>query len=59
MIRFGIRFPQICFEKFINFELTYQIYIKIKELDYLLKNQQFLIDYIQKIILMRRHVDYF
>ena len=49
MIRFGIRFPEICFEKFINFELTYQIYIKIKEIDYLLKNLQFLIDYIQKI----------
>ena len=49
MIRFGIRFPEICFEKFINFELSSQIYIKIKELEYLLKNQQFLIDYIQKI----------
>ena len=52
MIRFGIRFPEICFEKFINFELSSQIYIKIKELDYLLKNQQFLIDYIQKIQLI-------
>ena len=49
MIRFGIRFPEVCFEKFVNFELSSQIYIKIKELDYLLKNQQFLIDYIQKI----------
>ena len=49
MIRFGIRFPEICFEKFINFELSSQFYIKIKELDYLLKNQQFLINYIQKI----------
>ena len=49
MIRFGIRFPEICFENFINFELSSQIYIKIKELEYLLKNQQFLIDYIQKI----------
>ena len=49
MIRFGIRFPEICFENFINFELSSQIYIKIKELDYLLKNQQFLIDHIQKI----------
>ena len=29
MIRFGIRFPEICFEKFINFELSSQIYIKI------------------------------
>ena len=38
MIRFGIRYPEICFEKFINFELSSQIYIKIKELDYLLKN---------------------
>ena len=56
MIRFGIRFPEICFEKFINFELSSQIYIKIKELEYLLKNQQFLITYIQKksINLMRR-----
>ena len=33
MIRFGIRFPEICFEKIINFELSSQIYIKIKELD--------------------------
>ena len=49
MIRFGIRFPEISFEKFINFELSSQIYIKIKKLDYQLKNQQFLIDYIQKI----------
>ena len=49
MIRFEIRFPEICFEKFINFELSSQIYIKIKELDYLLKNQQFLNDYLQKI----------
>ena len=56
MIRFGIKFPDICFEKFINFELSSQIHIKIKELDYLLKNQQFLINYIQKksINLMRR-----
>ena len=48
MIRFGIRFPEICFEKFINFELSSQIYIKIKELDYMLKNQQFLIDIYKK-----------
>ena len=56
MIRFGIRYPEICFEKFINFDLSCQIYIKTKELDYLLKNQHFLIDYIQKnsINLMRR-----
>ena len=47
--RFGIRFPEVCFEKFVNFEFSSQIYIKIKELDYLLKNQQFLNDYIQKI----------
>ena len=52
MIRFGIRFSEICFEKFINFELSSQIYIKIKKFDYLLKNQQFLIDYIQKIQLI-------
>ena len=31
MIRFGVRFPEICFEKFINFELSSQIYIKIKK----------------------------
>ena len=49
LIRFGIRFPKVCFEKFVNFELSSQIYIKIKELDHLLKNQQFLLDYIQKI----------
>ena len=30
MIRFGIRFPEICFEKFINFELSSQIYNKIE-----------------------------
>ena len=33
---FGIRFPEICFEKLINFVLSSQIYIK-KKLDYLLK----------------------
>ena len=38
MIRLGIRLPEVCFEKFVNFELSTQIYIKIKELDYLLKN---------------------
>ena len=56
MIRFGIRYPEICFEQFINFELSSQIYIKIKELEYLLKNLQFPIDYIQKksVNLMRR-----
>ena len=40
MIRFGILFPEICVEKFINFELSSQIYVKIKDLDYLLRNQQ-------------------
>ena len=49
LIRFGIRFPEVCFEKFVNFELSSRIYIKIKEVDYLLKNQQFLIDYLQNI----------
>ena len=49
MIRYEIMFPDICFEKFINFELSSQIYIKTKELDYLLKNQPFPIDYIQKV----------
>ena len=49
LIRFGIRFPEVCFEKVINFELSSQIYIKIKnKLDYLPKNQQLLLDYIQK-----------
>ena len=49
LIRFGIRFPEICFQKFINFKLSSQSYMKIKELDYLFKNQQFLFDYIQKL----------
>ena len=48
LIRFGIRFPEICFKKFIKFDLSSQIYIKIEKLDYLLKNQQFVIYYIQK-----------
>ena len=47
--RFGIRFREICFEKLNHFELSSHIYIKTKELDYLLKNQQFLTDNIQKI----------
>ena len=38
LIRDGIKFPEVCFENFVNFELSSQIYIKIKELDYLLKN---------------------
>ena len=41
MIRFGIKFLQIWFEKFKNVELSSQIYVQIKELDYLLRNQQF------------------
>ena len=49
MMKFGITFPEICFEKISNFELSSQIYIKIHELDYQLKNQHFLVDYIQKI----------
>ena len=49
MIKFAIRFLDICCSKRINFELSSQIYINIKELDYLLKNQQFLIAYIHKI----------
>ena len=28
LIRFGIRFPEVCFENFVNFGLSYQIYIK-------------------------------
>ena len=48
MIRFGIKFPKICFEKPKNFELFSQVYVKIKEFDYLLKNQQFFTDYIRK-----------
>ena len=35
-IRFGLRYPEIFFEKIIKFDLSSQIYIKIKELDYLL-----------------------
>ena len=50
MIRFGIRYLETCFKKFINFELSSQIYIKVKELDYLPKNQLFFIVYIQKIL---------
>ena len=34
-----------CLEKNINFELSSRSFIKIKELDYLLKNQKFLLDY--------------
>ena len=49
LFRFGVRLPEICFQKLINFGLLSQIYIKIKELDYLLKHQQFLFDYIQQI----------
>ena len=46
-IRFGIRTPEIGSE--ISSILSFpRIYNKIKEIDYLLKNQQFLIDYIQK-----------
>ena len=41
MIRFGIIFPEICFENFIYFELSSQFYVKIKNLDYLHRNQQF------------------
>ena len=48
MIRFGIIFPEICFEKFINFELSSQIYVKNKDLDYLLRNQPF---FVQKKVL--------
>ena len=49
LIRFGIRFPEVCIEKFVNVELSSQIYIQTKALDYLPKSQHFLIDYIQKI----------
>ena len=58
MMRFGIRFQEIYTEKIINFELYPQIYLKINELDYPLKNQHFIIDYIQKnsIILMKKIV---
>ena len=44
LIRFRIRFPEICLEKLLIFELSPQIFIKNKELDYLLKNQQFSIN---------------
>ena len=49
LFRFGVRLPEICFQKLINFGLLSQTYIKIKELDYLLKHQQLLFDYIQQI----------
>ena len=52
MIRFGIKFLEICFEKIISFEVSSQTYIKIKDLDYLLKNQQFRIDYTPKLFLL-------
>ena len=42
-IRFGIRFLVICFAKLNNFELSSQINIKIKKLECLLKNLQYLI----------------
>ena len=48
MIKFGIRFPENCFESFFNNEVSSQIYIKIKEIDYLLQIHQFIIDYIQE-----------
>ena len=41
MIRFDSIFPEICFAKFKIFELSSQIYVNIKELDCLLRNQQF------------------
>ena len=55
----NFRLPEIGFEKLI-FELSSQIIIKVKEINYLLKNQQFFIDYIPKkkpIDLMRKHVE--
>ena len=48
--RFGNILPDIRFENILNFELSRQIYIKIKEFEFLLSNQQFLIDYRQNII---------
>ena len=50
MVRFGIRYPEICFEELINFELFSQIYIKRKELH--IKNQHLLVNYLQKIQLI-------
>ena len=35
---FGKKFPEICFHKFTNFGLPSEIYIKIKDLDYLTKS---------------------
>ena len=49
LMRFGIRFPEVFFEKLINVDLSSQTYIKIKELVHQLKNQQFIIDYNKKI----------
>ena len=49
MTRYGKLFPEIFFEKFIHFELSSQINTKIKEVEYSINNQQFLIDKLQKI----------
>ena len=57
MIRFGMKFPEICSEQAINsVELSSQIYIKNKKLVFLLKKQQFPIDYREKnsVELMRK-----
>ena len=42
LMRSGIRFLEICFKNFINFDLFSQIYIKIRELDFFLSNHQIL-----------------
>ena len=48
MISFEIRFPEICFQKIINFQVSFQIYTKTKKFRYLLKNHYFPVDNIQK-----------
>ena len=53
LIRFGKTFQKICSENFFIFEQFSQVRIKIKELDYLLKNQHFVKDYKPKFQLVR------
>ena len=48
VIRFSTRLPMICFEKRIYLELCSQVYIKIKILDYLHRNQPLLFGWIKK-----------
>ena len=56
LMGFGIRLPKFSFEKLINFELFSQTYIEIKELDYLLKNQQYLLTTYKKSLLYEKKI---